>query len=76
MKVRFNGTSLEIKFEGLDWSDFIPEDRRAYTTEQYDELMGIWNTYHKTGIIASKYEQGVDSFITVPNYQKTCPKST
>ena len=31
--------NLEYKIEGTDWQDFIPEDKRAYETYQYNELM-------------------------------------
>ena len=37
--------TLEIKFDGTDWSDFIPEDKRAYSTQEYNELMTILNIY-------------------------------
>ena len=30
---------LSYKIEGTDWQDFIPEDKRAYETYQYNELM-------------------------------------
>ena len=35
--------TLEIKFDGTDWSDFIPEDKRAYSTQEYNEFMNILN---------------------------------
>ena len=31
--------NLEIKLDGCDWSDFNIEDKRAYSKEQYRELM-------------------------------------
>ena len=38
---RFNGINLELKLDGCDWSDFIPEDKRAYSKEEYRELMSL-----------------------------------
>ena len=38
---RFNGINLELKLNGCDWSDFIPEDKRAYSKPEYDELMSL-----------------------------------
>ena len=38
---RFNGKDLEIKADGCNWSDFIPEDKRAYSKEEYRELMAL-----------------------------------
>ena len=38
---RFNGINLELKSDGCDWSDFIPEDKRAYSKEEYRELMSL-----------------------------------
>ena len=38
---RFNGINLELKLDGCDWSDFIPEDKRAYSKEEYKELMSL-----------------------------------
>ena len=38
---RFNGINLELKADGCDWSDFIPEDKRAYSKEEYKELMSL-----------------------------------
>ena len=37
--------NLEIKLDGCDWSDFNIQDKRAYSTEQYEELMFIHNCY-------------------------------
>ena len=39
---KFNGTNLEIKTEGCDWSDFILEDKRAYSEKQYQELITLY----------------------------------
>ena len=33
--------NLEIKLDGCDWSDFIPEDKRAYSELEYKELMTL-----------------------------------
>ena len=38
---RFNGINLELKLDGCDWSDFIPEDKRAYSKAEYKELMSL-----------------------------------
>ena len=41
IEYQFNGENLEIKTDGCDWSDFIPEDKRAYSKEEYNELMSL-----------------------------------
>jgi hypothetical protein len=41
IEYQFNGKNLEIKTDGCDWSDFIPEDKRAYSKEEYKELMTL-----------------------------------
>ena len=33
--------NLEYKIEGTDWQDFIPEDKRAYDEDQYNELLSL-----------------------------------
>ena len=33
--------NLEIRPAGCDWSDFIPEDKRAYSKNEYDELISL-----------------------------------
>ena len=38
---KFNGINLEIRSEGYNWSDFIPEDKRAYSNEEYEELITL-----------------------------------
>ena len=43
IEYKFNGENLEIKTDGCDWSDFIPEDKRAYSKEEYKELMSLLN---------------------------------
>ena len=32
---------LSYKIEGTDWQDFILEDRRAYSTEEYAEFLSL-----------------------------------
>ena len=32
---------MELKPDGCDWSDFIPEDKRAYSEPEYKELMSL-----------------------------------
>ena len=38
---RVGDNILEVKFEGTDWSDFSPSDRRAYSQEEYAELLSL-----------------------------------
>mgnify|MGYP006063085733 FL=1 len=38
---QFNGENLEIRPSGCDWSDFIPEDKRAYSKNEYEELISL-----------------------------------
>ena len=33
--------NLSYKIEGTDWQDFILEDKRAYTNEQYAEFINL-----------------------------------
>ena len=33
--------NLSYKIEGTDWQDFILEDKRAYTNEQYAEFISL-----------------------------------
>ena len=33
--------NLSYKIEGTDWQDFILEDKRAYSKEQYAELLSL-----------------------------------
>ena len=33
--------NLSYKIEGTDWQDFILEDRRAYSPEQYAEFISL-----------------------------------
>ena len=32
---------LSYKIEGTDWQDFILEDKRAYSKEEYAELLSL-----------------------------------
>tara|TARA_B100000886_G_scaffold301808_1_gene231475 strand:+ start:1691 stop:1894 length:204 start_codon:yes stop_codon:yes gene_type:complete len=32
---------LSFRFDGTDWQDFIPNDKRAYSKEQYQEMMDL-----------------------------------
>ena len=32
---------LEYKIEGTDWQDFVPEDRRAYSEDEYREFLSL-----------------------------------
>ena len=41
IEYQFNGENLEIRSTGCDWSDFIPEDKRAYSKLEYDELISL-----------------------------------
>ena len=38
-----NDNTLSYRIEGTDWQDFIPEDKRAYSTQEYNEFMNILN---------------------------------
>ena len=33
--------NLSYKIEGTDWQDFILEDKRAYTDEEYAEFLSL-----------------------------------
>ena len=35
------GGNLSYKIEGTDWQDFILEDKRAYTNEEYAEFISL-----------------------------------
>jgi len=35
--------NLEFKIDGCDWSDFVPEDKRAYEPYQYNEFLSLLN---------------------------------
>ena len=41
IEYKFNGTNLEIRSDGCDWSDFISEDKRAYSNEEYEKLITL-----------------------------------
>tara|TARA_R100000458_G_C8119956_1_gene139266 strand:- start:197 stop:379 length:183 start_codon:yes stop_codon:yes gene_type:complete len=43
---KFNGTNLEIRSEGCDWSDFVLEDKRAYSNKEYEELIGLLENFN------------------------------
>ena len=32
---------LSYKIEGIDWQDFIPEDKRAYSDYEYKEFVSL-----------------------------------
>jgi len=32
---------LSFRYDGTDWQDFIPNDKRAYTKEQYQEMLDL-----------------------------------
>ena len=38
---------LSFRYEGTDWQDFVPNDRRAYSKEEYQEMMDLWKTEAK-----------------------------
>ena len=50
---RFNGINLELKLDGCDWSDFIPEDKRAYSEPEYKELMTLLKIVKNEHLILS-----------------------
>ena len=33
--------NLSFRFEGTDWQDFILEDKRAYSSEEYAEFLSL-----------------------------------
>ena len=33
--------NLSYKIDGLDWADFIPQDKRAYADYEYKEFMSL-----------------------------------
>ena len=35
--------NLSYKIEGTDWQDFILEDRRAYSQEEYAEFLSLFS---------------------------------
>ena len=37
--------NLSYKMEGTDWQDFILEDKRAYTDEEYAEFLSLFSHY-------------------------------
>ena len=37
--------NLSYKIEGTDWQDFILEDKRAYTDEEYAEFLSLFSHY-------------------------------
>ena len=37
--------SLSYKIDGTDWQDFILEDKRAYTDEEYAEFLSLFSHY-------------------------------
>ena len=50
---RFNGINLELKPDGCDWSDFIPEDKLAYSSAEYKELMTLLKIVKNEHLILS-----------------------
>ena len=41
LKYEIVNGNLSYKIDGTDWQDFILEDKRAYTDEQYTELLSL-----------------------------------
>ena len=37
--------NLSYKIEGTEWQDFILEDKRAYTDEEYAEFLSLFSHY-------------------------------
>ena len=37
--------NLSYKIDGTDWQDFILEDKRAYTDEEYAEFLSLFSHY-------------------------------
>tara|TARA_B100000508_G_scaffold138606_1_gene135040 strand:+ start:894 stop:1160 length:267 start_codon:yes stop_codon:yes gene_type:complete len=44
-----NDNTLSYKIEGTDWQDFHPSDKRAYSTQEYNEFIHILNNNNVTG---------------------------
>jgi len=36
-----NQKILSYRIDGTDWQDFIPNDKRAYSPEQYQEMINL-----------------------------------
>ena len=36
---------LSFRIEGTDWQDFVPNDKRAYTKQQHQEMMSLLEDY-------------------------------
>ena len=53
IEYQFNGENLEIRPTGCDWSDFIPEDKRAYSKPEYEELMSLLKIVRNEHLILS-----------------------
>tara|TARA_R100000353_G_scaffold88304_1_gene65520 strand:+ start:314 stop:496 length:183 start_codon:yes stop_codon:yes gene_type:complete len=32
---------LSFRYDGTDWQDFVPNDRRAYSEAEYQEMMNL-----------------------------------
>ena len=32
---------LSFKYDGTDWQDFVPNDRRAYSEAEHQEMMNL-----------------------------------
>ena len=37
--------NLSYKIDGTDWQDFILEDKRAYSDEEYAEFLSLFSHY-------------------------------
>ena len=41
LKYKIVNGNLSYKIDGTDWQDFILEDKRAYTPEEYAEFVSL-----------------------------------
>ena len=41
LKYKIVNGNLSYKIDGTDWQDFIIEDKRAYTPEEYAEFLSL-----------------------------------
>ena len=38
---------LSFRYDGTDWQDFVPNDRRAYSEAEYQEMTNLKSLYKK-----------------------------
>ena len=45
LKYEIVNGNLSYKIDGTDWQDFILEDKRAYSKEEYAEFLSLFSHY-------------------------------